>query len=69
MSSERQEYVKQVSAEIMRDLERILNSKTRNCLNCVLFTEGTEQCERWHMRPPARVIAHGCDAHEDEIPF
>ncbi len=43
----------------------------RNCLNCIYFTEVSEQCKVWNAKPPARVICYGCDKHTDieEIPF
>ena len=43
----------------------------RNCLNCELFKEKEEICIPAKQRPPARVIAYGCESHidKDEIPF
>lgn len=43
-----------------------------SCLNCMWFREHKgEVCEKLPTpaRPPARVIAYGCDAHEFDIPF
>ena len=50
-----------------------LNGKSmyRSCLNCLFFDETTEQCKKYKLRPPARVIWQGCEDHKDafEIPF
>lgn len=44
---------------------------TRSCISCRLFDEKTEFCTLFNQRPPARVIAFGCDKYEDcdDIPF
>lgn len=43
----------------------------KSCINCHKFDEATEMCQMFKARPPARVIAFGCDRHDDidEIPF
>lgn len=42
----------------------------RCCIHCVHFDEASEMCALAQQRPPARVIALGCDAFiEDDIPF
>lgn len=42
----------------------------RTCITCMKFVENTEHCSQFGARPPARVIAYGCPAYEnDEIPF
>lgn len=46
-----------------------LDRATKTCLNCERFTEAAELCGKWNARPPARVIATGCEDHVDEIPF
>lgn len=40
-----------------------------NCLNCLFFTEKTEQCGKYKMRPPARTIVEGCPSWDLDIPF
>ncbi len=49
------------------------SSLVRSCLNCCMFAEQTEACGMANppQRPPARVIAFGCNAHQDinDIPF
>lgn len=41
----------------------------RTCVTCDFFDEDTEQCRKWNARPPAKVIAYGCDQYLEEIPF
>ena len=43
----------------------------QNCLNCKYFKEADEQCSLYKARPPAKIIAYGCDSHLDieQIPF
>lgn len=42
----------------------------RSCINCEHFNEYNEKCKLYNQRPPARVIAYGCEKYEDiEIPF
>jgi len=40
----------------------------RSCLPCDHFDEASEQCRLVNKRPPARVIAYGCEQF-DYIPF
>ncbi len=56
---------------IERKITEERNYPYRNCLNCQHFVEGLENCKRWNMRPPARVIAYGCPDHLDVegVPF
>lgn len=49
-----------------------LQSVHETCLTCNWFSEQGEICAKFSARPPARVIAYGCDNYEndaDEIPF
>lgn len=44
----------------------------RSCLTCDHFKESNELCELVNVRPPAKVIAFGCEKYQnidDEIPF
>ena len=41
----------------------------RNCLTCSFFIEQMETCSVLNQRPPARVIAYGCEKHSEVIPF
>lgn len=69
----RDEYRIDLKGSLFNLVMRIITDQYpyRNCLNCLHFTEATEQCKLWQSRPPARVIAFGCPSHHDiqEIPF
>lgn len=45
----------------------------QNCLNCANWQVGTpkspEGCLLYRQMPPPRVIVHGCEQHEFDIPF
>ncbi len=41
----------------------------RTCVDCLHFNSASEECDLYHQRPPARIIARGCDSFEDDIPF
>lgn len=43
----------------------------RTCVTCDNFLEGQELCRLANARPPARVIAYGCNSYysKNEIPF
>jgi len=42
----------------------------RTCVNCQRFDERLEICKLASKRPPARVIAFGCDSFDpDDVPF
>lgn len=46
-------------------------SPVESCLTCLNFNEQYECCKLNNLRPPARVIAFGCECYQDEteIPF
>jgi hypothetical protein len=46
-----------------------LTLATRTCLTCDKFDEPNELCNKYGGRPPAKVIAFGCDGYEDRVPF
>lgn len=60
-----------------RDHGRILTETTwphdlvRSCLTCVSWNIKEEKCRRYDARPPAWIIAFGCDNYtdENEVPF
>ncbi len=43
----------------------------RSCLTCHNFHEASETCVKFRAKPPARVIANGCDGYNDshDVPF
>lgn len=40
-----------------------------SCINCKNFDENAELCKLANIRPPAKVIANGCESFVDGIPF
>lgn len=63
--TDRQRLINLVSDAVRNTIEQ----STRTCLNCEKFDEKTEKCCPVNMRPPARVIAFGCEQFEETIPF
>lgn len=58
--------------EAAHRLRGFVRCEVPSCLNCQWFKEKDgELCTKLPTpaRPPARVIAYGCDAHEFDIPF
>lgn len=54
----------------LKELVEKLEPIYRSCINCEHFDEPNEKCKLYNQRPPARVIAYGCEEYEDiEIPF
>ena len=52
------------------------NGLVHSCMTCTYFREHAtenglpaEQCILYGQRPPARVIAYGCESWKDGIPF
>lgn len=44
---------------------------TASCISCTHFDETNEICKKANARPPARIIAFGCNLYDDfdDIPF
>lgn len=67
---DRQSFISGVVSDLRKAVREELDRSTRTCINCLHFDEPAEVCRRYdNQRPPARIIATGCDGHEDEIPF
>lgn len=65
-----------ISAEQKLELVNLIEKKLfefegyKSCLNCFAFNEEKETCGiAGHVRPPARVIAQGCEQWDEDIPF
>lgn len=56
---------------LAKSLSGAVQAGRRTCVHCLHFDERDEACTFYNpvMRPPARVIAFGCPAFEDDIPF
>lgn len=59
------QFAKECAALFRQELEKA--SKT--CISCTFFDETKEQCKLNGLRPPARIIAYGCEYHDEPIPF
>lgn len=60
----------QTLADLARtEFVKALNDATRTCLNCENFLEESELCSLNNKRPPAQIIARGCECHADKVPF
>lgn len=58
-------------AETLHALETYIEGQRKSCPACLWFDQAAEVCERdqQRRRPPAKVIAYGCQAYEPDIPF
>ena len=51
-------------------VHQALMEATKTCITCDHFDQRGEVCNLYNkMRPPAKIIAFGCDSYENEIPF
>ena len=50
--------------------EAIRRGNFHSCINCVHWSLNNDNCDKYRMRPPAKVIVYSCGKDwEDEIPF
>lgn len=57
--------IEQYAAKLKTEMRRSFTC----CPNCLNFDEKLEQCKLAAARPPARVIAFGCERFDFDIPF
>ena len=69
ITTARQAAIIEMAKELAAELEPLVARATRTCINCEHFDEKPELCRLAGQRPPARVIATGCEKHLDQIPF
>lgn len=52
-------------------MESTANFPYKTCIRCDNFNEEKEICKLYNARPPAKIIAFGCEKFSDEhwIPF
>ena len=58
-----------LSTELTKAFVGNIERALRTCVTCEHFDEAKEQCGLNGLRPPARIIAFGCECWEDRIPF
>lgn len=67
---DKQQIFEAVAALVQPAIVEALTTATRTCLTCDHFLENQQElCNLYGMRPPARIIAFGCPAFVNEIPF
>lgn len=59
----------EVADRLAKQITDGLKDAIKCCVNCEYFDEEKETCKQFGQRPPARVIAFGCEAFSDIIPF
>jgi hypothetical protein len=69
LAAERLQIISHLSDIAKEAFVNELTKATRTCLNCEHFDEPNEQCNLYNQRPPARIIAFGCDSYVDKVPF
>jgi len=55
--------------EVAGKLAGQLQKACQSCVHCDHFEQAKEICTLNGLRPPAKIIAFGCECYEDEIPF
>lgn len=62
-----------MTSELVRMIEELIERARlhRSCVSCQYFNEGKELCtlDGVDLRPPARVIATGCEKYIELPPF
>lgn len=72
MSSDYEKDLNDLGQEMLKTLLRMIDDRriVRSCINCRWFNSQQEICTTHNnLRPPAHIIAKGCDQHSCEIPF
>lgn len=63
------ERLEAVSEQLVKSIASVVECTVKTCITCENFDEDKEQCGLNGLRPPARIIAFGCECWEDRIPF
>lgn len=50
-------------------MTRSVQNTMSTCVVCDNFNQGKELCQLNGLRPPARIIAFGCECFQNDIPF
>lgn len=59
----------QAVGDALGPLAEAIHDARRSCVTCLNFEMSSEKCLLARKRPPAQVIAFGCDEYERDIPF
>lgn len=70
-ANERHALIDDMANEVGRVVKQHLADSTKTCINCDYFAEQRELCTmvKPNARPPARIIAFGCEMFTETIPF
>jgi len=66
---DRQQMFEAVAELLKPVIVSTLENATKSCMTCDHFDQAKEKCGLNGQRPPARIIAFGCECFIDEIPF
>lgn len=68
---ELQNIINEVSRCVVGVIAKADQFRTRStCIHCIHFNQATEICAKAKGRPPAKIIAYGCELYKyDEIPY
>ncbi len=69
MNSDRQQQLEALSEVVAKHVKIAIKDACKTCLTCDHFKQAKEVCGLNMQRPPAKVIAFGCECYENEIPF
>jgi hypothetical protein len=66
---DRMELVSKLAENITSQVIESIREMAQTCIHCEHFDEEKELCKLAGKRPPARVIAFGCENFQNIIPF
>lgn len=66
---DRQQMFREIVDYLSPVIIKALEDATKSCITCDHFDQINELCKYNSLRPPAKVIAFGCECYQDEIPF
>lgn len=69
MSSKRNADIEGMADYVGERLKQVLRDATKTCITCEHFEQKKELCQLNGLRPPATVIAFGCECFVDGVPF
>ena len=71
------EIASMIADQVRDTVQETIDLNVRNCVTCKQFDQAGETCKLAGIRPPAKIIAYGCEqwqeidpfGMDDEIPF
>lgn len=64
-----QQALDEFAKTVANEIKHLLETSMKTCIRCEHFDEKPELCRLAEKRPPARIIALGCEKFEEPIPF